>query len=314
MFTSYDLIPFGQRLRSIRKNLGYSQKEVSKLSGINVDTLRKLESGQSIPRFDTLEHLTHIYKTNLLLLLDAYKSSKALFHYYDQIDQLITSNDLEKIQKIKSQFDHDHKAQKDTLINARDYDQLNMFFEALILSYDQDSKVLEKAIGMLTDSLSLTLIGFEVDNFGQFKYNFFEQRILFLIASILVPLNKSNLSNKILKHLLNAFDFSIYSSLNEKRLIAKSYSLIAYNYHMIDAHDQVIQYANMGIQHCITHEISTYLYLLLSRKGLAEYNLNNPNYKISLKKALQLLNIYENHSVYQQYKDIMANQYQIYVD
>lgn len=314
MFTSYDLIPFGQRLRSIRKNLGYSQKEVSILSGINVDTLRKLESGQSIPRFDTLEHLTHIYKTNLLLLLDAYKSSKALFHYYDQIDQLITSNDLEKIQNIKSQFDQDHKAQKDTLINTRDYDQLNMFFEALIMSYANDEEILEKAIDILSGSLSLTLIGFEIENFDQFKYNFFEQRILFLMASIFVSINKSILSNRILKHLINAFDFSIYSSLNEKRLIAKTYSLIAYNYHMIDAHEKVILYANMGIQHCITHEISTYLYLLLSRKGLAEYNLHIPDYKNSLKKALQLLNIYENHSVYQQYKDIMANQYQIYVD
>lgn len=40
MLSSYDLKTFAERLRTIRKSLGYSQNEVSDKTGINSDTLR----------------------------------------------------------------------------------------------------------------------------------------------------------------------------------------------------------------------------------------------------------------------------------
>lgn len=53
MFSSYDLTSFSKKLKAIRKSLGFSQTEVYEKTGINSDTLRRLENGMSIPRFDT---------------------------------------------------------------------------------------------------------------------------------------------------------------------------------------------------------------------------------------------------------------------
>ncbi|HSN66455.1 MAG TPA: helix-turn-helix transcriptional regulator, partial [Fusibacter sp.] len=105
MLSSYDLSKFSSRLKSIRKTLGYAQLEVSESTGINSDTLRRLENGLSIPRFDTLEVLSQFYKVNLILLLDSYKISSQLSYYYDLIDYYMINNDTESITRTIQNFE-----------------------------------------------------------------------------------------------------------------------------------------------------------------------------------------------------------------
>ena len=69
MFYSYDLSNFGIELRSIRQKNGYTQNYVKELTGVNEDTLRRIENGTVIPKYETLEILSSLYKTDLLLLL-----------------------------------------------------------------------------------------------------------------------------------------------------------------------------------------------------------------------------------------------------
>ncbi|KKC28553.1 helix-turn-helix protein [Caldanaerobacter subterraneus subsp. pacificus DSM 12653] len=65
----YDLEAFGEELKNIRKSLGLSQGDVSKHGFINRDTLRKIENGKVLPKQETLELLSHLYKKDLNELL-----------------------------------------------------------------------------------------------------------------------------------------------------------------------------------------------------------------------------------------------------
>src|SRR5690606_24917653 len=93
MFVSYNLEGFGQELRRIRKNLGFSQAEVQQKVGVSVDTIRKIESGRVIPRYDTLELLSVAYKQDLLELLKNSRSNKFLMEYHDDLDYVIARYD-----------------------------------------------------------------------------------------------------------------------------------------------------------------------------------------------------------------------------
>ena len=69
MLHNYQTEEFGHRLRDIRKGLNLTQQDVSDMSGVNLDTLRKLENGYVVPRYDTLEILSITYKIDLLEVL-----------------------------------------------------------------------------------------------------------------------------------------------------------------------------------------------------------------------------------------------------
>lgn len=63
---------FGQVLKEIRESFNYTQQEVTLLLGSNGDipglsteTLRRIENGMVIPKFETLELLSSVYKQDL---------------------------------------------------------------------------------------------------------------------------------------------------------------------------------------------------------------------------------------------------------
>lgn len=48
IFTTYDMILFGRKLKEIRKELKYTQSDVYQKVGIHTDTIRRLEKGENI--------------------------------------------------------------------------------------------------------------------------------------------------------------------------------------------------------------------------------------------------------------------------
>lgn len=71
----YDLKGFGNELKKLRLSLTLKQSDVTKLTGVNEDTLRRLENGLSIPKIETLDNLSFVYKINLMILFDNYKQT-----------------------------------------------------------------------------------------------------------------------------------------------------------------------------------------------------------------------------------------------
>lgn len=306
MLSSYDLTGFSKKLRAIRHSLGYSQQEVFEKTGVNTDTLRRLENGLSIPRFDTLEVLSLFYKENLIILLDTYKISSSLSYFYDLIDYYMVNEDFESLSKTIDQFDSYTINNPSNIIDQREVDQLRLFYRGLAQSYNNKQEYLDESISLLEKSLKITNPSFVLSSWSRYKYNFLELRILFAIASIQGEKRNCEISNEILLHILNYLDTSAHAKFYEKMLIVKSLCIISYNYHRLDQHQKALEYADQGIKFCVTHSILAYLHLLLFRKGSAMLHLNQHGYDVFIKQAIELLKIQE--------KPLVADNYQSYLE
>jgi transcriptional regulator with XRE-family HTH domain len=87
----YNLIEFGNKIRTIRKNMHLSQIEVTKFIAMQRDTLRRIENGEVIPRIETIDKLSVIYKVDCMKIFTDYKIS---------VDNYVTNN----ISRISKKF------------------------------------------------------------------------------------------------------------------------------------------------------------------------------------------------------------------
>ncbi|MGV8147138.1 MAG: helix-turn-helix domain-containing protein [Alkaliphilus sp.] len=288
MFACFNLRDFGEYLKRLRKSSGYSLEDVKRLSSISTATLKKIEAGIVLPRFDTLEFLSIAYKIDLLESLKNYRNSSTYFHYYIRLDNLILSYDSDVLQNLKCDFDkfaHSRKS-ADLLFNQSSLNQFKTLLTGISVYYSSTPACsLDYFLQAMKESNPL----FHLNSFSAFKYSCLEMRILFLISLALAESNQLSDSNDILTEGLKQCNFDAQSTHNEKLLIIKIYLNLSYNFHMLDLHTEALSYANQGIEFCNKHHINYSLATLLARKGTAEFLLNLPNYKNSLNNSITLL-------------------------
>ena len=291
MFSTYDLKSFSKRLKEIRKSCGYTQENVVAGTGLSTETLRKLENGLVIPRYDTIEILSLFYKTDLQSVLNNYKSSKELIKYYEIIDICLTSNDQSTLKIVLEDFENFAKKEDINLIERRELKQLELFLNGLKLSYSDyyNPEIQRQAIQIYINALQSLNPTFKYEFWQEFKYNYLELRILFAIAGLEGFLRNCIQSNDLLEYILKALDMSVYSKHNDKLLATKAISLLAYNFHRIDDHVKALEFAEQGIEFCRKFFIMSDLPMILVRKGVAMYFLQLPNYEAFFDQAITLL-------------------------
>jgi len=305
LFSTYDIKVFSECIKKIRNSLGYSRQYVSSFTGINSDTIRKIENGKCIPRFDTLEILSHLYKVNLLQLLDQNKTNTTITYFYQAIDNFIVKNDIDALKKMICEFySFSTTSNSLSLINNSELIQLRLFFDALLHRYSAKIRPHEEAIELLINAIRITIPSFKLETWYIHNFNPLETRILYCVASLLIYANKYNLSNNILSFIKENINISTTNVQYEKIMLIKTYTIIAYNFHMLNEFNNSLDASDKGIQYCIDFNIMENLPLLLSRKGVALYNLNQNDFQQYLKQAVILLQIQCNYELANQYIEI----------
>lgn len=82
---------FGQHLKDIRENFGFTQEELAEMIGKAPSTIQKIESGKRFPRPDTIEKLCEVFNISCMELF-AFKQdikfdmSKAFYAEYEKLD------------------------------------------------------------------------------------------------------------------------------------------------------------------------------------------------------------------------------------
>lgn len=283
---------------------------VSEATGINIDTLRKVENGYSLPRYDTLSHLSSFYKINLLELLSTYNSSYILYKFYIDLDQLIDQNNFDKLQIQYEQFLHElSESDHLNLVNNDDLTQLSLLIEAIQNRYSESASNWLYAKETLIKALKVNTPHFEIDNFSDYRFNYFELRILLVLSATLGDLKDCQASNDIAEYLLSVFDESIYNSKGEDKLIIKCYAQISYNNHRLDHHQLALEYAEKGISYCLEKNSSSILPFLLFRKGIAGFHLQQEDYLESIKQCLSLLEILRDYKQLDYYQNVLKDKY-----
>ncbi len=308
MFSTYNLNTFGKAVRKIRKQLFLTQEEVAEKTQISRDTLRRIENGTVVPRFETLERLSILYKRDLLEVLRTHRSNDALTYFYDHVDSLIAFYEKEKLQSISKSLNAYVDQQHDALISREELEQYKLFLKAIDYYYSPFQNDIIAVEPLLIRSIKTTIPDFSVKRFETFKYNYMEIRILLLLSLTYAKLGQYTLSNTLLTFL--EYRHSRDNILNHKLAIT-IYANIAYNYHLTDQHEKVILYADKGIALARTHNTFTSLYLLFFRKGIAEHALGTPNYINSLKCSLAILAILDQGNLYDVYQSVLKNKYHL---
>jgi transcriptional regulator with XRE-family HTH domain len=102
----------GERLKSFRKNAGYTLAQLKDLSGLSVSYLSDLERGRTNPSVKTLNTLASIYKISVSSLTEGIEGygagndeesiPKSLLALKDdpEISHMVTNHDLQSLSRI----------------------------------------------------------------------------------------------------------------------------------------------------------------------------------------------------------------------
>jgi len=281
----YNLELFGESVCNIRNNVGFTQKYVSELTTINIDTLRKIENGKITPQHSTLEILSPILKVDLNQLLLNFR-----FPDYANFNEVISRIDL----KLESgEFDQlqDELPFLSTILNDKNVTtyvsklikQYYSFVESVILKTNDNNY--SECLTKLVESIKVTSPNFDLLTYANYVYNNMEIRILMNLALILNLIESNYKGLEILLFCLN--------SINDDQIEFKIKILynLAYTYHKLDLSEKALYYSNIGIDTCVANKSLSCLALLQTRKGIAEYHLDIEDYKNSLIKAIAILDI-----------------------
>lgn len=309
MLESYDLKMFGLKLKNLRVSLGYTQHEVKAATGIHIDTLRKIENGYAIPRYDTLSHLSAFFKRDLHKMLCSYQNNHLLFNFLNTLDGCIIQGKHKELKKIHQQFKAELYKRDDLhLVNKLMLNQIDLFVLALTQSYKGES---HSSLKNLTEAIRLATPEFELEYFDRYKYSFFEIRMLIIAAASLGDLNKCELSIRISEYILTVLETNVYSDKIEDIFVIKSLCNISYNYHRLDTHTKALDYAEKGIEISIKKGHLDLLFYLYLRQGVALFYTDEPAHVDAFKKCLYAIKISGNEALHQQIHQLIKTHYKL---
>ena len=309
MFSSYNLEPFGIELKRLRELNGLTQTDVQALCGINPDTLRRIENGYTIPKYETLEILSDLYKVDLLDLLRSYRSNEKLYNYYDRLDSLICNYDIKILKDLSADFEDFIEDDKADLITPYTYEQFKLMIEGIGQYFSTIQEIKLKSLFTFIKALKLSIHGFELENYSQFNYNIIEKRILILIALGLAEHKDFELSNNYLSMVINNMDLKTRVEYNVSLLIIKVYFQLSYNSHSLSDNLKALEYAGMGIEYSVQNNLMFALYVLYYRKAVAEFLLADENHVDSFSKSIAILEIQNKNELATIYKNITKEMY-----
>ena len=280
----YNLFLFGERLKSIREKLGLTQKQVVDMALIDERTLRRMERGKVIPKLETLEALSVIYKTDLVSAIIESRITD-----YSILLQTQRNIDLKLINEEMSNFDNELKLIDKLLENIE-----NEYYKILITQFKfflygiryYKNKEYQNAMDMYINAIKQTLNDFSLDNYKEYSFSLMEIRILMNIALVEDKCEQDEKYEEILKFCINQCD-------ENNEIYPRICHNLAGVYRKKEEYSRALFYDNKGIEICKKNMFADTLAVLYYGKAFAEYRLEKTEYKKSLDLSLRLCKIFE---------------------
>ena len=280
----YNLFLFGERLKNIREKLGLTQKQVVDMALIDERTLRRMELGKVIPKLETLEALSVIYKTDLVSAIIESRITD-----YSMLLQTQRNIDLKLINEEMSNFDNELKLIDKLLENIE-----NEYYKILITQFKlflygiryYKNKEYQSALNMYINAIKQTLNDFSLDNYKEYSFSLMEIRILMNIALVEDKCEQDEKYEEILKFCINQCD-------ENNEIYPRICHNLAGVYRKKEEYSRALFYDNKGIEICKKNMFADTLAVLYYGKAFVEYRLEKTEYKKSLDLSLQLCKIFE---------------------
>ncbi|WP_077368775.1 helix-turn-helix domain-containing protein [Anaerosalibacter sp. Marseille-P3206] len=280
---------FGEEIRSIRTNLGFTKKYVCEISGIHEDTLRNIENGRAIPMQKTLDLLSPILKKDLNKLLLDYRLNNysALEKIKNTLESKIDRNEFETLSEELNNLKALSKIESNSYFVDL-IEQYILLIESIILNkkYNKINESLDK----LVEAIKITTDNFSIDNYNNFVYSSIEIRILMNIALLISKFESTEKS-------LEIMNFCMKSVKPNEELYPKICYYLSYTYHNLNIHKNALKYSDLGIKYCMQYRNYNGLNLLYFRKAIAEYLLGYKSYIAPLKKCIYFCEVLEQYEL-----------------
>lgn len=280
----YDTKLFGARLKLLRKKLKLTQEEVAVQAGLNISTVRRIESGSVIPKLETLEFLSPVLKEDLHLMFMQHRIDDYDFFYKlkTRLENKIDNDDFDKIEPELQALAMDRLTGKNDYYR-RTIDQLLLLISAAI-SYKKN-KDPDQALALLVQAIKYSTPDFELASFRIFTYSDIELRILMNIASV------QNCQG----HKDQYLDILVFCGKIVNPL-APLYPKILYNlagaYLQGKHYQTALEHTEKAINWCLENRVYAGLPLMHYNKGLCQYYLSDFSFASTFKKAIFLAEIY----------------------
>ncbi|QNO13856.1 helix-turn-helix transcriptional regulator [Alkalicella caledoniensis] len=278
----YNLLLFGDKFKSIRENLKLTREMLSDLSGVHVETIRRIEKGGArIPKSETLEILSFFMKEDLNLILFDYRiDDYSLFKSIrNSLENKLNEGNFDlstEIIELKKMINPSINNYNQVFIK-----QLILLAEGIISYRKKDyNNSFEKFNMALTQNTPF----FDVNDYKGYIYSPMEIRILMNLAFVLNKLGKTNLYLEIL-------EFCITNQ-NSTDIIDKLCHNLSSAFLRTGEYEKALKYSKMGVEYCEEKLKVNGLHILYYGKGLAEYYLNNNEYLKSINKAIFLCDLF----------------------
>lgn len=307
---------FGELVRNVRLNCGFTQEHVANQAAISVETIRRIESGSNIPKMKIIENLSAVFNKDLFLAFAISRTENRLSSLYVEMDDLVVSYSELQLLNISKKFDIIEKAvYADNESEINELKQFKMILTGIEISYQNSLQGSVEAYETFLKALRITCPDFErVENRN---YSFMEIKCLLLLAVELNALSRYEESNKVSLKLLDIiFAYSNINRLDNMVLQEiKVIQNISYNFHGLSNNEEALTYAEKGIELCYSNKTFYMLHCLYYRKAAALYYLKNvEEAKKWFEKSIYLLDILELDHVKAKYLEITKTRYGIELD
>ncbi len=274
------LASFGETIRNIRKELQLTQNDVSELSGINMETIRRIENGKVVPKFETLDLLSSIYKKDINDLFLKYRIYNYSYYYEikNRIEAKFDRNDFKTVETELKELNILLK-----YINNSFYKnlitQLSLLTESAILY--NEAKNVDDALDKLTQAMKISSPLFNLNDYKSFVYSSMEIRILMNICSVLY------LSNHTEKY-IEIMEFCLKSADSNDEVYPKICGALAGIYIKNKNFKKALELCDAAIKACQHSRNLNNLNLFYYMKGVAEYILGMDEYRKSMDTSIIL--------------------------
>lgn len=304
MFSTNTFENFGKALKAIRNNLGYTRDKVAELTGVNRDTIRRMENNETIPKIETLEILSSCYKVNLLSLLDIKKQNPILIKIYHNIDNILNNPDLKVLKKSLDEFLEQTNKLKPTLFNINELNQFHEYVETISNFYFDKSIPIDTHIETLKKVLSYSNEDFDFDNYKSFTYSFIEIRILLSLSTFLIIKEETDEAIELLKYLHKNIHYFIFDSKLLELSQAKIYYNLSTAYYINEYDEECLKVCNEGIEYCLSNDTMSNLHSLYFRKALILKEMGDPDYNKYFYDSLDLIRVKKNKELLETFKTL----------
>lgn len=288
----YDLIGFGEKLKSIRLEMKLRHVDVTEIACIERDTLRRLESGKSLPKISTLDALSIVYKRDIYMLFKSYKLTpmELMEISMDEINPFIRNLDFQGVkmtyEAIKGRY-----SPTEYEIFPPLHHKLNLLWEYIQSLYNMENAFVDKSrkdLSKLMGALGYSLEKISLEN-PNLNLDLLEIRVFVLIGIIYRYRKEIDYSELFLMIALR----EIKEKHSTSRKFLYFYLLTSTNlmmtYHIRDRYKEIKKLFDESVT-VLDHELGMInISTLFIRNGVNNYNQSQDIHSEYLRVAIDLL-------------------------